>query len=180
VQSLEAAVREIIDRQKIWDCLLRYTRGVDRLDRALMLSAFAEDALIDQGSFKGSRDDLAADWVLAYHENNQTLTQHMMTNHYCEIDGDVSHTETCVAYYGTNPHGKDAFAVGRYIDRLVRRSEDWVIVDRVCTTEGACDLEKNGLLATLRTPAGSIAVPTRDRADPSYLRPLAIPRSGRG
>lgn len=175
MKALEVAVKELVDRQKIWDCLLRYTRGVDRLDRTLMLSAFAESALIDQSSFKGSRDDLA-DWVLAYHENNQMLTQHMMTNHYCEFNGDVAHTETCVAYYGVNPTGKDAFAVGRYIDRLVRQSDSWVIADRVCTTEGACDVEKNGLLSTLKPLARSIAVPTRNRADPSYRRPLTIPR----
>lgn len=175
MSSLESSIKELIDRQKIWDCLLRYARGVDRLDRELMLSAFAEDALVDQGSFKGSRDALA-DWVLAYHMANQTLTQHMMTNHFCEIDGDMAHTETCVAYYGTNPEGKDAFAVGRYIDRLVRDTDRWVIADRVCTTEGASNLEKNGLLAALKPAAGSIAIPTRDRTDPTYRRPLVIPR----
>lgn len=175
MSSLEASVKELIDRQKIWDCLLRYTRGVDRLDRDLMLSAFAEDAVIDQGSLKGSRNALA-DWVLAYHAQNQVLTQHMMSNHYCEIHGDVAHTETCVAYYGTNADGNDAFAVGRYIDRLVREADDWVIADRVCTTEGASHLEKNSLLASLKPLLGSIAVPTRDRADPSYRRPLVIPR----
>jgi hypothetical protein len=175
MSSLEASLKELIDRQKIWDCLLRYARGVDRLDRELMLSAFAENALIDQGSFKGSRDALA-DWVLVYHAQNQTLTQHMMTNHYCEINGDVAHTETCVAYYGTNPQGKDAFAVGRYIDRLVCEANDWLIVDRVCTTEGAANLDKNDLLAALKPVFGSIAVPTRNRADPSYRRPLVIPR----
>lgn len=173
---LESTVQELIDRQNIWDCLLRYTRGVDRLDRQLMLSAFDENALIDQGSFKGSREELA-NWVLTYHQDNQLLTQHMMTNHYCEINGDVAHTETCVAYYGTNAAGKDAFAVGRYIDRLQRGMNGWLIADRVCTTEGAADLEKNNLLATLKPLFGSIALPTRDRDDPSYRRPLHIPRA---
>lgn len=175
MNRFEAAIQELIDRQRIWDCLLRYTRGVDRLDRALILSSFAKDALVDQGSFKGSREALA-DWVLTYHASHQTLTQHMMTNHRCEIVEESAHTETIVAYYGTNPNGKDAFAIGRYIDRLIRSGDEWVITDRVCTTEGACDFENNGLLATLTPPAGSIAVPTRDKADPSYLRPLNIPR----
>ncbi len=175
MSSNEIDIQELIDRQRIWDCLLRYARGVDRLDRELMLAAFHADALIDQGSFKGTREQLA-DWVLVYHETNQLLTQHLMTNHFCEITGDVAHTETGVAYYGTNASGKDSFAIGRYIDRLERRVNGWAISDRVCTTEGTTDFDKNGLLEKFRAPAGSLAIPTRDRNDPSYRRPLLIPR----
>lgn len=175
MKTLEAAINELLDRQHIWDCLLRYARGVDRLDRELMLSAFHDNALIDQGVFKGTREDLAA-WVLTYHEQNQLLTQHLMTNHSCEIDGDVAHAETYIAYYGTNPSGKDAFAIGRYIDRLERRANGWAIANRVCTTEGAADVDKNSLMNNFKVPAGSLAAAQRDRTDPSYLRPLNIPR----
>lgn len=170
------ALQEIVNRQRVWEVLLKYTRGVDRLDRALMLSAFHEDALIDQGTFKGDRDQLA-DWVLGYHRDHQLLTQHLMTNHFCEIDADAAHTETYVAYYGTNPGGdNDAFAIGRYIDRLECRSGQWGIVDRVCTTEGTTEFPKNGLLDQFKPQAESLATPTRDRSDPSYLRPLKIAR----
>ncbi len=171
---MEESIRELVDRQQIWDALLRYTRGVDRLDRELMLSAFHVDARIDQGTFKGSREALA-DWVLTYHRDNQLLTQHLMTNHYCEIENAVAHTETYVAYFGTNPAGSEAFAVGRYIDRLERRETGWAIADRVCTTEGTTDFPKNGLLEQFKPPEGSLARPTRDRADPAYIRPLRIP-----
>lgn len=175
MKNHESAIKELIDRQRIWDCLLRYTRGVDRLDRELMLSAFHEDALIDQGSFKGSRENLA-DWVLTYHEKNQLLTQHLMTNHFCEIEGDSAHAETYVAYYGTNLAEKEAFAVGRYIDRLERGLNGWAIANRVCTTEGTTDFAKNGLMDHFKAPPGSLATAKRDRSDPSYLRPLDIPR----
>lgn len=168
-------IQELINRQRVWDVLLKYTRGVDRLDRELMLSAFHDDALIDQGTFKGDRNQLA-DWVLNYHRDNQVQTQHLMTNHYCEVSAGVAHTETYVAYYGTNPQGSEAFAVGRYIDRLECRGGQWGIVDRVCTTEGTTEFPKNGLLDQFRPRAGSIAIPTRDQSDPSYLRPLHISR----
>lgn len=180
MENLECYVGELRDRQKIWDALICYTRGVDRLDRELMLRAFHADALIDQGTFKGSREGLA-DWVLSYHQDNQRLTQHLMTNHYCEIEGSEAHTETHVVYYGTNPEGApegtDAFAVGRYIDRLECRDGVWAIAARVCTTEGTTDFSKNGLLAKLVIPEDSLAKPSRDRSDPSYLRPLLIPDS---
>lgn len=176
MSNLESSISELINRQKIWDCLLRYTRGVDRLDRELMLSCFHDDALIDQGTFKGTRENLA-DWVLTYHQNNQSLTQHLMTNHFCEIDGQIAHAETHVAYYGTNLSGKDSFAVGRYIDRLECRANGWAVAARVCTTEGTTDFDKNGLMDHFKAPAGSLAAPTRDHSDPSYLRPLVVLQS---
>jgi len=177
--DIHAMLQELLDRQRIWDCLLRYTRGVDRLDRELMLQAFHPDARIQQGSFLGSRNDLA-DWVLNHHQQNQVLTQHWMLNHFCELDGDTAHTETCVAYYGTNPpetKGDDDFAVGRYIDRLQKCGEEWLIVTRVCTTEGTTNFTKNGLMDLFKAPPGSLSKPTRDRRDPSYLRPLVIPNN---
>ena len=42
-------VQELIDRQRIYECLLRYTRGMDRLDRELVLSAYHDDAVEDHG-----------------------------------------------------------------------------------------------------------------------------------
>ena len=31
---------ELMDRQRIWECMLRYARGMDRLDVDLVLSAY--------------------------------------------------------------------------------------------------------------------------------------------
>lgn len=169
------AIGEIIDRQRIWDCLLRYTRGVDRLDRDLALACFHADAMIDQGAFKGDREAFV-DWVIGVHRDQQVLTQHIMANHSCEIAGDEAHAETYVTYYGVNPGGTDAFAVGRYVDRLERRDGHWGVTDRVCMTEGATDLVRNQVVARFAPPPGSVARTARDRSDPSYHRPLVVPR----
>ncbi len=173
--DIESMIRDTFHRQKIWEVLLRYTRGVDRLDRELILSAFHPDALIDQGTFKGDREHLA-DWVLTYHRENQKLTQHLMTNHYCELADKSAHTETHVFYYGTNPKTADVCAVGRYIDLLEYRDGMWAISDRICTTEGSSELVENEVFSKFTPPTGSLAIPTRDRTDPSYLRPLVISR----
>ena len=173
MNDFEASVRELIDRQRIWDCLLRYTRGVDRLDRELLMSAFHDDAVIDQGAFKGSAEQLS-DWVLSGHRDNQLQTLHLMTNHLCELEGDTAHAETYVAYYGLNPGNEDSFAVGRYVDRLERRGNDWGIVCRVVTLEGTTDFKQNGFLDRMEVQEGSIASPARDHSDPSYMRPLKI------
>lgn len=175
MDNTEDAIKELLARQRIWECLLCYTRGVDRLDRKLLLSGFHPQAMIDQGGFKGGPTEYA-NWVLGHHADNQLQTQHSMTNHACEIDGDSAHAETYVAYFGCNTEGRESFAVGRYIDRLQYFDGKWLITDRVCTTEGAADLEKNTLLEQMVTPVESLAIPCRDENDPSYIRPLTIPR----
>ncbi|MYM62914.1 nuclear transport factor 2 family protein [Pseudomaricurvus sp. HS19] len=171
----DVMLRELTDRQRIWDCLLCYTRGLDRLDRELLLSGFHADARIQTGSFSGEPRSFA-DWVLGHHRDNQVQTQHIMTNHYCQLHGDEAHTETYVAYYGNNPGQQDEFAVGRYLDRLQRFASGWLITDRVCTTEGTTNFDKNGLLERMILVPDSLAAPARDRSDPAYRRPLRIPR----
>src|SRR6476659_244045 len=86
-------VRELKDRQEIYECLTRYCRGIDRLDRAMLLSAYHPDAVDDHGAFVGPVDAWA-DFVFNLHSTHQHRTQHMLTNHRCMIQGDVAETET--------------------------------------------------------------------------------------
>ena len=60
-----AVLRELLDRQEIHDCLMRYSRGVDRLDPDLIRSAYHDDAIDDHGMFVGTRDEFV-DWVIDY------------------------------------------------------------------------------------------------------------------
>ena len=53
--ALAKEVRSLRDRADILDCMNRYTRGADRLDRDLLLSAYHEDATDDRGAFTGSQ-----------------------------------------------------------------------------------------------------------------------------
>ena len=51
--SLEQRLRALVDRQAIHDVILRYCRGVDRMDRELLLAAYHSDAIDDHGLFVG-------------------------------------------------------------------------------------------------------------------------------
>jgi hypothetical protein len=166
--------REVLDRQLIWDGLLRYTRGADRLDRDLFVSAFHPDAVIDTGTFKGNPKEYA-DFVLSVHREQQAATYHSMSNFWCEIAGDTAYTETYVTYYAVNRQGEtDMFNLGRYIDQFEKRDGNWAIVARVVPTDASIDLAKSD-----RPPkevgSESMAQSTRDKADPSYRRPLHVP-----
>jgi len=170
-----AEMQELIDRQRIWECLLRYTRGMDRLDRELALSAYHFDAMEDHGAMIAACETFV-DQVLGFHRTEEVLTQHIMSNHRCELEGTLAHAETYVSCYCVNREGKASYSLGRFIDRLEKRDERWGIVDRVCVREGSTDLAKNDFIENFSVQPGSLHRSTRDRTDPSYLRPLRVKR----
>lgn len=126
---------ELSDREEIRDVLFRYTRGIDRLDLALVRSCYHPDAHDDHGAYRGDLEGFLA-WVgdvLSYFES----TMHFIGNQLIELDGDVAHTESyCVPYHRRGAHDGeepyDLVTALRYVDRLERRDGDWKIADRVC------------------------------------------------
>src|SRR4051794_15140502 len=100
-QPIEDIVRELKDRQDIYDCVMRYCRGVDRFDRDLLASAYHSDAIDDHGEFVGPVQQFI-DWAFAWHTKYQQRTQHSITNHICELDGDVAHAESYWTYHSVN------------------------------------------------------------------------------
>lgn len=168
--DLAATMRELKDRQEILDCLLRYCRGVDRLDRDAVRSAYHDDAIDDHGEFVGDVEGFI-DWAFAYHLRFQERTLHSISNHLCEIDGDTAHSETYWTFLAVNKHAPfQTTCSGRYIDRLERRDGRWGIVRRICVMNAlGAELDPQG-------QAGDVDFwpSTRDRDDPAYMRPLDV------
>lgn len=170
-----ARFADLLDRQDILDCLTRFSRGMDRFDRETFLSAFHTDATIAAGPFVGGPVELY-DWAQALHEQGQIATQHVLTNHTCEIDGDTAHTETYYQFCARNRDDSNWIAGGRYLDRLERRNGAWKIALRTNM------IEWSGILPTMPIPFGDVpdihgnGAPSRDKSDPSYQRPLANKR----
>lgn len=183
--ELHEAVQVLQDRQAILDCLMNYSRGVDRLDRELLLSCYHPDAIDDHGMFVGDREEFA-DWVVGMHSSTHLSHQHCLFNHSCDLDGDVAHTETYYMFAGMNREGAPLVTSGgRYLDRFERRDGRWAIAHRVCVRDWAPvdqqpDPEDPSTLTAIRAalPPDVLAfmrggpLPTRDRQDPSYTRPL--------
>jgi hypothetical protein len=174
---LESQVRQLVDRQQIGDCLVRYCRGVDRLDRELLLSVYHPDAVDDHGVFVGSAEGFA-DWAFAYHREHQMATHHMVFNHALDLQGDTAHSEIYWQFFGENRIKPDTLAFGRYIDRFERRDGRWAIAARVCVSEAVNELTPTALPADYRDALMSNGPSTRDGTDRSYDRPLA-PRTPR-
>ena len=176
--DLLARLGHWLDRQEIVDCLIRFSRGMDRFDRELFLSAFHPDAVIAAGDFVGDPTELY-EWASSLHEQGQLATHHNLLNHTCDIEGDVAHTETYYLFVGRNRDESNWMAGGRYIDRLERRDGAWRIALRTNA------IEWSGAVPTLPIPFADVpdihlnGAPSRSRDDPSYRRPLANRRKRR-
>ena len=173
----EKAIRQLLDRQAIWDAIISYTRGMDRLDPELVIKAFHPDAKDDHGVVVGNREEIAESGMTMHGAENRK-THHCLTNHYCELDGDVAHTETYFVYFGAQEEGPTDVLGGRYLDDMERRDGEWRIANRLCFIEWSSYLPQGkdtgtsastGALESIMDPRSK-----RSREDASYIRPLPV------
>ena len=125
-------VQEWLDKQEIREVLVRYCRGIDRLDEELIRSCYHPDSTDDHGGYKGNGQAFAK-YVVDVLGKHAESTTHMIEQSLIDVDGDVAHAETYVlANHTARREGAlwlETFA-GRYIDRLERRAGEWRIADR--------------------------------------------------
>jgi hypothetical protein len=162
-------MRALADRQQIIECINRYTRGVDRLDDDLALSAFHEDAVDHHGDFVGRPREFIAS--MRPRNEQRGASQHFVSNHTIDLEGDVAHVET---YFFTQVrtvgHEQIELSYGRYIDRFERRSGAWKIARRHVVIESHAQLPSVPVQA-------SFALGSRDADDISYRRDLNVSSS---
>lgn len=171
IEQLLKQVERLSDRQQIYDCVVSYCRGLDRLDPEFIRSSFHSDGIDDHGAFVGDVDTFVP-WAIEC-EAGFELTHHAISNFACEISGHVAHTESYIEFYVLfRDEAKVGVGLGRYIDRLEKRDGRWGIAVRRFVLDFMFEAPKAGFLG----PEWS-AVPTRrDLSDLTYQRPLRSPR----
>jgi hypothetical protein len=147
--------------------MLRYARGVDRLDEELIRSAYWEDAHDSHGQLNGSLDNFLAGWLPG--QPQRDVASHFLGNHLVELEGDGADVET---YFisAAKRIGSDMLELvaGRYVDRFERRAGEWRIATRLVVLDWQCMTDASGMALRLsRSHTGS-----RGPEDPSYERPL--------
>lgn len=133
------ALQRLVDDRAIRDVLLRYCRGVDRIELDLVRDCYWPDATDDHGAFKGGVEAFVT-WIGRLLPRYD-VTTHSLANCLVEwhpTSPDVARVET----YGTAEHQTaggppelNLTIAFRYLDRFERRGGEWRIADRVCTTE---------------------------------------------
>ncbi len=135
--QLDPRVAALLDKQEIREVVLRYCRGIDRMDQDLVRSCYHSDATDEHGSFVGGVEEyIAFAWKLM---PRYDATMHFVGNVLIELEGDLARSEAyCIAHH-RSASGEPAhnLATGcRYVDIFERREDRaWRIAKRVVTTE---------------------------------------------
>lgn len=131
------SLEQLSDIESIREAGRRYCRGVDRLDEALLKSAYWEDAHDDHGAFKGNAHTFA-EFCMTGHLKWRA-TQHCIYNHTVAL-GDDGVTATGEMYNVAYLFRADSDELdtwhGRYLDEYEKRGDEWRISKRVCVHEG--------------------------------------------
>ena len=121
------------DRREIHDLVLRYCRGIDRLDLDLVRACYHPGGIDHHTGFDGPVEEYV-EWLRPLLTERSGGTHHMIGNHYAEVDGDHAVAETyaqATHWGGPQDSPKVNFTTGvRYIDHLERRDGRWGIVER--------------------------------------------------
>ena len=177
MEDLIKEVRYLRDRQDIFDCVHLYSRGLDRHDvEILAKKVYHKDGLDEHGRAKFNDIVKFAEGMNTLHDAHYEAHQHHITNHNCDLDGDVAHCESyvIVTLLSKEPPQKVWLSGGRYIDRIERRDGCWKIALRTSVLEWAFEADgalfSDSAFTTFGFPKG-----IQSRDDPSYLRPLTVP-----
>ncbi|KPH66772.1 nuclear transport factor 2 family protein [Novosphingobium aerophilum] len=139
--DLKATVTYLKDRQDILDCIQRESRARDRQDVDQITGCWWEDGVDEHGPSVTFAPDYP-EKANKGHYTNFNMTSHNITNHICELEGDVAHCESYVIGGLYWLDGKSTtIAIGRYLDRLEKRNGEWRIVVRRCTIEATADCD---------------------------------------
>ena len=137
-EPLEARLRMLADKDEIRDLLLRYCRGVDRGDEAMIAACYHAGGIDDHGDFVVAAEDVAPLFVKLA-ARSPLGGMHFIGNVLIEVEGQVAFAESYFMAIKDieRPTGTRHLRVrsGRYVDRLERRDGRWGIVERVLADE---------------------------------------------
>jgi len=131
--TLSVMQHELLDREAIRHCLMRYCRGIDRMDEELVLGVYWPEAVDEHLEFSGSPREFVAWCMPMMREMDQT--SHMIGNILIVIDGHRADVESYFQAFhrlraGDGQDARDLVVGGRYLDCFERRDDEWRIARR--------------------------------------------------
>lgn len=125
---------DLVAKQDIHEAVMRYCRGIDRLDMALVRSAYHSGGTDHHDGFEGSVEEFVA-WVEPL---LTTLdgTRHEVANHLSEVAGVKAVAESYVVARHWGSSRSMNFTTGiRYVDHFEKQDGVWAIVERFAVHE---------------------------------------------
>jgi hypothetical protein len=152
--------------EAIRDAVLRCCRGLDRMDRDLMASAFHPDASVDYGAIFTGPVAQFLDTTMV-HQARQREVQHLVGNILVRVEGDRAVAESYeLARHKSPLNGEmvDLILAMRTLDRFECRDGQWRIAHRRKVVDWARTLAGSDQVYE-RSP---LTKGTRDTGDASY------------
>lgn len=127
-------VETMLARQDIHDVMMRYARGIDRGDEALLLGCYWEDAIEVHGpAYNGPAVPYLKSAAARMLKNRPTM-QHFIGNVHIDFDGaDTAWVESYIltfARFDKDGAPWDTLTGARSFDKFVRRGGEWRILHR--------------------------------------------------
>lgn len=168
-------VDDVIAAHDIQDVLVRYCRGLDRMDRALTLSCWHEGGTDDHAPLYSGSAEGFLDWLWPVHAK-MISTRHQVCNFQIGIEGDEAGSECYYRVFLEIPKdGKVYFLIGagRYVDNFEKRNGVWAIRHRQAVFDWSQVIERSPELDAMNfiapnNPEAPPTVGTRDETDYSY------------
>jgi len=135
--SQDQIFHDLLAEREIHRVLLRYCRGVDRADEAVIAACFHPDARDDHGNWLADGASVARHIVDVIRPGT-ARAMHFMGNALIEVEGDTAFAESYILAF--RAFDRDGVAHNRtravrFIDRFERRDAQWRISERVVVDE---------------------------------------------
>lgn len=152
--------------EAVRQALYAYARGVDRRDRALILAAFAPDALITLGSIYSGGPEGFADVAMAFMGMFET-TRHDIANVrlVAHDDGSVGYEAYVRTWHLLADAPRELTVLGRYIGKARAGAAGWRIVEHGELMDWG---EERGVAAGWFAGNAELEKGRRDTGDGSY------------
>ena len=160
-------LQEMLDHYEITRTLAEYCSACDRCDRDRMRDVYARDSWDNHGHIEASGQAFV-DLVMADIEATTTSLYHQLGQSLVKVEGDAAGAETyffAAAETEDDAGGKTCSLLGgRFIDRLVREEDRWLIQNRTVVRDWTIVLP----LDTPWASATALLPGSRSNDDPSF------------
>lgn len=167
--TLEKQLRELLDKQAIYELLCAYANAADRHDHVKMRQLYHEDAIDEHGHFaKGP----AMEFIdkLPEIQKNMDILHHNVTTVNLKLDGNRAEGEVyIIAFHKVKDGGKgfDVLIGGRYFDKYEKRDGVWKFSHRSIVADWAYPASPSAVDMEHPFLAGAY-IGKPGLADPSY------------
>ena len=167
-------LESLLSKEEIRSVLMRYGRGVDRADEALLKSCYHDDAIEEHGSTYAGPAHAYIEGAVGRIRQMGTMA-HYICNIHIELDGDRAWVEAYVLTFARFRKGEedwDTLTGGRICDRFERRDGAWKIAHRKMAFDWNRDAPSNEgwCLGMFKTDDPKMVFGRKDEQDLSYAR----------